>query len=162
MLTVLGIDIGPEQSGVAIVQVEPAGRSRLVVGCLLTFDEVVAQLEKDTFDLVAIECPEEVHQGFVRMYGAAGLRRASQGIGDCKRVAGRIEGLLMARKAAYETTTARVWRKALCGTPTATDAQVKAAMTLRCEMGRTNNHVRDAVGVAIWAGMRAGRERRTA
>lgn len=157
-----GIDIGPVLCGVARVQVEPIGRSRLTWSGLLPWEEVTAELESAKVDLVAIECPEEVHQGLVRLRGAAALRSASQHIGDCKRIAGRIEGLLMARKALYETTTARVWRAALCGRANATDAQVKTALTLRCEMGKTNNHIRDAAGVAIWAGMRAQRERRTA
>lgn len=162
VLTVLGIDIGPDLCGVARVQVESIGRSRLTWSGLLSFEDVFKEVERAAVDLVAIECPEEVHQGLVRLRGAAALRSASQHIGDCKRIAGRVEGLLMARKLAYETTTARIWRAALCGRAAATDAQVKTALTLRCEMGKTNNHVRDAVGVAIWAGMRAGRERRTA
>lgn len=155
MLTVLGIDIGPVLSGVALVEVSLIGRSRLVWGEMLDWGGIAKEIVSHT--LVAIECPEEVHQGLVRLRGAGAMRSAGQHIGDCKRVTGRAEGLLMAHKVAYETTTARVWRAALCGRANATDAQVKAALTVRCEMGKTNNHVRDAAGVAIWAGMRAQR-----
>ena len=151
-MIVVGIDVGSVTSGVAVVDVAKIGRSRLLFGANLGWKE--AALVAMQWQHVCLECPGDVHQGvYVRSPGAA--RSVARAIANSKRVAGQIEGALLGR-VAIVTTDARTWRKALCGSAVASDDRVKRSLEMRCEMGRTNNHVRDAVGAALWLGMRLG------
>lgn len=151
-MIVVGIDIGSVTSGVAVVDVAKIGRSRLLFGANLGWKEAV--LVAMQWGHVCLEVPGDVHQGvFVRDPGAA--RAVGRAIATSKGVAGKIEGALLGR-GVLVTTDARTWREALCGSSVASDARVKRSLEMRCEMGRTNNHVRDAAGAALWLGMRLG------
>lgn len=62
-----------------------------------------------------------------------------------------------ARWCAFRHCEAAAWRKRVAGKPNASDTEVKAALLRLVRVGqlaelpRTNCHVRDAIGVALWA-----------
>jgi hypothetical protein len=110
-------------------------------------------LARDT--LVAVETPSRVH-----------LRAASGGITPSM-ASGLlfVKGIAVALASAvasldgvsFAYCDAATWRKRVVGRPNASDAQVKAALERAvrakqlAELPRTNCHVRDAIGVALWA-----------
>lgn len=144
----LGIDVGPTTSGVALVDVSKP-RARLLFGANLAWREAAFVAIVMAPALVALEVPEDVYQAVYRRDPGA-ARSMARAIGAAKGEAGKIEGALLGRVLTV-STSARVWRKALCGSATASDAQVARSLAMRADFGRTNSHVRDALGVAVWA-----------
>lgn len=74
---------------------------------------------------------------------------------DAAFVGGTIKGLAMGHGLTVVEASAHQWRQAIVGKRTANDAEVKAAL-LRIMPGlpRCNAHVRDAIGLALYAGKR--------
>ena len=97
---------------------------------------------------VAIECPQHAFSAATASPIIATARAAGE-------LAGRLRALGV--RAAY--TTAADWRRELVGYANAHDAAVKSWLEAQVEglPARTNVHVRDALGVACWAGVRAER-----
>lgn len=109
-------------------------------------------LARDT--IVAVETPSRVH-----------LRAASGGITPslatgllfAKGIAVALASAAAPLGVSFACCDAATWRKRVVGRPNASDAQVKAALERAvrakrlAELPRTNCHVRDAIGVALWA-----------
>lgn len=68
------------------------------------------------------------------------------------RIAGEIIGHARALGARVVTFSAHEWRRAIVGSRTPTDAQIKATIARLVDISkRSNNHERDAIGVALYA-----------
>lgn len=72
---------------------------------------------------------------------------------DMMRVAGIIEGIAIGVGLDVDHVPATVWRRSVCGKPTASDAEVKRMVTMLVEglPARSSAHLRDAVGCAYVA-----------
>jgi Holliday junction resolvasome RuvABC endonuclease subunit len=148
---VVGFDPGPTTSAYAVL--DAAKRQVLDVGTFSSssdsFDNDLAGLKTlwggnhksgSGATLWAIEKPE----GFVfQPYRGPTLL-------DTAFVAGKIGGILNYEKVV--TFSCARWRSCVCGKANADDSEVKYAITSFVELPkRTNEHVRDAIGVTIYA-----------
>jgi Holliday junction resolvasome RuvABC endonuclease subunit len=163
-MLILGVDPG-RTTGWALLEVGRAiDGARVVRAGLFRFDEDeqpeawvpsrdapelwAAAVESD---VLAVESPDRCH-----------VRAASGGVTPSM-VAGLLlaKGLACVLSAVYPARAmhcpAETWRKVIVGRANASDAQIAAALARLCRAGllampsRTNAHVRDAIGVALWA-----------
>lgn len=152
-LRVLGIDPG-RRVGVALLEMTKAGHASGVRLATWTdesdsrlSDELLREVMRADIDVVGVERVERVH-GSARMGSsyAEGLARGNW-------IGGLLAGLARAQQVRVVTVEAREWRQALVGSRTASDAQVASMVRLRVANWprRSNEHERDAAGVAIWA-----------
>lgn len=151
----LGLDPGVT-TGYGVVSVEPSKRPRVLdAGStrLTGYDlghALYALGMRHGVELVAVE----------RIVGVsfAGRKSNVAALVDAADVAGLLRGYMLARGCNITTTTALEWRKALVGNAHASDAEVARTLGMRMTLPRTNAHARDAIGVAVFCGMRAGRK----
>lgn len=162
-LTVVAFDPGPTECGWAIVQAGAAamrGMVAFVEGGKVDskMAELLAVVRRavrgEVQPLVALEAPS----GFIfesgskrgEGHGAIGKQLLATAM-----VAGEIKGLVRTpgRDLPLVAVNAATWRRAVCGRNNADNHLVEAAVS-RLTIGlpkRTNNHLRDAVGLAIFA-----------
>lgn len=81
-------------------------------------------------------------------------------LGEASYLAGMIRGIMRGRGIPSAPCSAAEWRKALVGKARASDAEIKATLMPRIAAApaRTNAHVRDAIGVALYGGLRLLRQ----
>lgn len=146
---VLGIDPGlPSKTGGtgwAVVDVMPDITGVYVDGGVIRVDvdphHITRLITDNDVALVAIERPRAAGSGALLLI-------------DTALVAGQILGWSRIASSHTSTCTSWDWKRVLTGHPSAKDAEVKHALS-GCVEGlpaRTNCHVRDAVGVALWGG----------
>ncbi len=91
---------------------------------------------------LAVETP-------VYSYRAGAVARA---VLACAVVAGALHGAGVASGSFTKVVAVapEEWRKWLCGKRNPSNGEIKAALTKHVELPRCNEHVRDALGVALW------------
>lgn len=144
----LGLDPGPSKTAASLIRIDDAGWPHIEIG---------GHYENDSDELR-------------RLIQRAAMLRAPVGVEticgfayEAKRVAAlvetaRIEGRLHERAlvfgAAVVQIEARIWRGQLCGSPTASDKQIRIAIeglckTIPLSKAAEREHLYDATGVAI-------------
>lgn len=100
-------------------------------------------------DMIAIEHIERVH-GSKRMGS-----KYADGLVGANELAGLLRGIALARGVRVERCTAGRWRAALCGSKCASDAAIAQMVKVRVVGWPkvSNEHQRDAAGVALFAGL---------
>jgi len=156
---VLGLDPG-STIGVCVLDVGAHQASLVSATCWNEdADEILSSKLRELLwqsprpELVAIERVYDVH-GSARMGSSY-----AQGLALSNWIGGLLAGVARSQGVRVVTPPAGTWRKALCGSPRATDAQVKQMVRLRVPdwPARSNAHERDGAGVALWAGLGAAR-----
>ena len=144
-MIVLGVDPGPTECGWALVQCRAARRHVVLSTGHVAVDGAANRLPMGAVELVAIECPDDIHpRGPKRMVYA----RAREVLRTTN-VARDLE-LALHSLAPIVRITCKDARRSLCGNGHATDRDVSYWLALLCEMPkRSNNHERDAVVAAI-------------
>ncbi len=103
---------------------------------------------------VAVESPSRVH---VRAASGGVSPSMASGLLFAKGIAVALAAAAGSQGHGLALCDASMWRKRIVGRPNASDAQVKAALEFAvkakrlADLPRTNCHVRDAIGVALWA-----------
>lgn len=154
---VLGIDPG-KRIGVALLDVGARQAVQVALGEWLgdTDEDLVSTrlllgtwLRTHNPDLVAVERVVHVH-GSSRMGSSY-----AEGLAWSNWVGGELAGLARALGAQVVTIAAGSWRAGLAGSRTASDAQIARAIRLRVPSWpmKSNEHQRDAAGVALAAGL---------
>ena len=150
---IVGIDPGAANLGLCAVEVT-SGSALYMAGDVIDgslspskiADEVLHFVEITHPDRIAIE---DMTTRFVRPQVAMALLLTA-------RIAGYVAGYLHARGHAVDQVSVYDWKKAICGVATATDQQVAHALVqiqhVQAVPKRWSNHVRDACGLAIFAG----------
>ncbi len=153
---IVAIDVGPTRCGVAHVRALGLGKFRVVAGAHVEF---------------ASPWLNALLRSAAQRGAAAALEVLVGYAYEAKRVAqlietARVEGRLLERVHALgarqvETRSAGEWRGALCGSPRATDAQVRIAVEGLCTVAPAlgsdeREHVLDAagLGVVVLSGLR--------
>lgn len=158
MTRVLGIDPGAT-IGVAMLDVGSARAS--LVACAKWDDGNDESLVETALraivhggpEIVAIERVSAVH-GAARMGSSY-----AEGLARCNWIGGLLAGLAHARGKRVVTCSAAEWRSALCTSRVASDGEVKQMVRIRVPNwpAKSNEHERDAAGVALWAGLETWR-----
>jgi Holliday junction resolvasome RuvABC endonuclease subunit len=156
---VLGVDPGAE-AGVALVNVNQRGEAAFILGASTRapLSDVESWLESYRPDLLAIESVTQVYSR--QRFGssmATALLASSKLVGHLLQMA---KGMDIATAEA----TAHEWRSKVIGKRNASDAEIKAALMQRVALmpKRSSSHMRDAIGVAVFCGMRSAMERKGA
>jgi Holliday junction resolvasome RuvABC endonuclease subunit len=156
---VLGVDPGA-CAGLALVNVNQRGEAGFILGAStrIPLDEVALWLEAYRPDLLAIESVTTVYSR--SRFGAS----MAQALMASAKLTGRILQMAQGMGIATAEATAHEWRGSLIGMRAATDAQIKSVLMRRVALmpKRSSAHVRDAIGVAVFCGMRAAMERKGA
>lgn len=151
-LYVLGVDPGAT-TGLALIRLDNAGATWLGDESTRR-DPGASSLMADHLELLDLVAIESVRSVYPRARFAAHMATC---IARASRVAGEIAGAARAHGIEVVDVTAEEWRKALCSSRQATDAMVSTVIRSRVSdwPTRSNAHVRDAAGVALFAGRRA-------
>lgn len=155
---ILGIDPGPTEIGYAVIRFDTATRrgSYVDAGKLAvdarTCDELFGIVKVHVIDAVGVELPSQLHAN-EKIHRSALVSRANQLLATMK-VQQRIVGWL--NSFGFDDVcevAASDWRRGIVGRSSASDAAIKAAI-VRQVAGwpkRSNEHERDAAGVALAA-----------
>ena len=142
---VLGIDPGSAHCAWAVVECSAGAQPRVLTHGAIDPAETWVGVRRvlrcwPLLGCAAVEVP--------RLCGPA-----TQQLIDTAIVAGRIMGVLESEHIAVRRCTSWQWRSHVVGVSGAKDREVKAALTaLLPVLPRCSAHVRDAIGVALWAG----------
>jgi len=154
MTLALGIDPGATTAW-ALLEVGAARASFVSKGSTTAGVAICAleQIMRDHRPLVAIERVVNVH-GSARMGSSY-----AEGLVHAAWIGGELAGIAHVIGCRVETVQAGVWRQALCTSRVASDGEVKQMVRLRVPdwPPKSNEHERDAAGVALWAGLETWR-----
>lgn len=155
-IRVLGFDPGSKQCGWSLADCTGPRPIYLDGGeCAATWEETGDIMSRCAPTMIAIES--------IVIYGASDDRHTfrMKALAETAYVAGLIHGAARSRALWVTELAARDWRKRLIGSPHSTDARIKSTLQVLVANlpKRTNEHVRDALGLAIAAGFQE-RDRR--
>jgi Holliday junction resolvasome RuvABC endonuclease subunit len=155
----IGLDPGATM-GMALIHLDTQSRPAFILGAATRepLDDVASWLETYKPDLLAIESVTTVYSR--SRFGAS----MAQALMASAKLTGRILQMAQGMGIATAEATAHEWRGAIIGKRNATDKQIKAALMQRVALmpKRSSAHVRDAIGVAVFCGMREMQERKGA
>ena len=138
----MGIDPGTSHIGIATILVMSDGSLAFVRGKTLAPSDIrpgmFAYAKAFEVSAVGIEMPEGRN-------GSGGIKYLS----PTAVIAGLLGGLCMATGIEVVWMYPRHWRKIVVGKGAVKDAAVADGLARYIELPRTNNHVRDAIGVAM-------------
>lgn len=145
-MRILGIDPGTAKTGLAVVEVGTDGNGVWIESTTVAPNELNPSLFTDykvnkDISVVAIESPEG-HNGPAIKYLAPTAQLAGECGGMC-----RVLGMHILY------VKPREWRKVLCGRGNPTDASIAEALGVAMDLPkRSNEHTRDAAGLALVVG----------
>lgn len=150
--SVLSVDTGPTRSGWALLA-PPASRRekvRVLDYGMLESESLWTLLQEYPLAWLAIETPVLIHPG--KDAKPAVLRARGKQLLATKGVASQLAGMALGRQRPYLECPATQWRAMLCGSPTAANARIQSTVSVFLErLPRTNEHVRDAIGLGLVA-----------
>lgn len=145
---IVAIDVGPTRCGVAHLRDLGLGKFRVVAGAHVEHGSAWLSAVLRSAVANGAVVAFEVLQGY-----AYEAKRVAQLI-ETARVEGRLIERVSALGARIELRTAGEWRGVLCGTPRASDAQVRIAVEGLCTVAPSlgsdeREHVLDAAGLGL-------------
>lgn len=146
-MRILSVDPGSTSAGWSIITQSPRARPQFVAGgtCPVT-PSALSELLADhaPVDVLAIET--------IEIYGAQGMAVRMRDLAKTSGAAELLRGLAFGKGIPVLGITASEWRLAVIGKRSPSDAEVKRTVTSLVDgLPRTNEHVRDATGLAILA-----------
>lgn len=157
-MLILGIDPGPTEIGYAVLRRDAATRRGSYVDAgKLTVDarthgELFGIVKVHAIGAVGVELPGRLHAN-EKISRSALVSRSNQLLATMKvqqRLVGWLNGFGFFD---VHEVTASEWRRGIVGRPSASDAMIKAAIVRQVAgwPSRSNEHERDAAGVALAA-----------